>query len=69
MVWHVQRDSDTDWKYATGKVLVCADYELLEDNEAVALAEAIWEVAHHRAYYISEGGGFYATKDEYSTRP
>lgn len=68
MVWHVQRDeSDCGMSSCkpTGKVLVAADYELLDDNEAVTLAEAIWDVAHRRAYYLDEGGGRYATQEEY----
>jgi hypothetical protein len=49
MGWSVERDPD-------GKVVICADYVLLDDNGAVALAEAIWAVAHHRIDYIDEWG-------------
>jgi hypothetical protein len=49
MGWSVERET-------TGEVLVCADYEILSDNGAVALAEAIWAVAHHRLHYADEGG-------------
>ena len=68
MVWSVQRDSDTWWERATGKVLVCADYELLDDEEAVKLAAAILDVATGQAYYCSEGGGRYETRAEYEER-
>ena len=69
MVWSVQRDSNSDWERATDLVLVCADYELLDDSEAVLLAEGILDVAHRRAYYVSEGGGRYATREDYEAKP
>jgi hypothetical protein len=68
VVWSVQRDSDAWWKHATDKVLVCADYELLDDEEAVKLAAAIIDVATGQAYYCGEGGTRYETRSEYEDR-
>lgn len=72
MGWSVERD-ETSWDPTgrhkpTGRVLVCADYELLDDSEAIQLAAAILDVATRQAYYCSEGGGRYETRAEYEDR-
>jgi hypothetical protein len=65
MAWYVARD---EVGVRTSKVLVAADYELLDDDEAVKLAGAILDVASRQIYYASEGGARYETRSEYEDR-
>lgn len=64
MVWRVSRD-EGDFR-PTGKVLVEADYELLDDEEAVKLAGAILDVANRQIYCAEEGGGRWETQAAYT---
>lgn len=68
MAWLVQRDTG-EYTGNTGLVLVACDHELLTDEEANELIDAIRKVASGQAYYVGNGGGGYATQAEWDAQP